>query len=74
MISNVMQLLCRPSAIPTSTNDITEVKAQGRVINMVKSIEKITQRDTEMASTVCLRKGLQRTEYDKSTSNKEPYQ
>ena len=73
MICNVMQLLCRPSAIPISKNDITEVKVQGRVIKMVKSFEKITQRDTEMASTVCLRKGLQRMEHDKSTSNKEPY-
>lgn len=40
---------------------------------MVKIFEKITQKDAEM-STVCLRKELQRTAHDKSTSNKELYQ
>lgn len=74
IIFRVMQLLCRPSAIPTSQNGITEVKIQGWVTKMVKSFEKITQKDAEMSSTVCLRKGLQRMAHDKSTSNKETYQ
>lgn len=52
MICNVLQLLCMPSAIPTAKNDFSEVKFLRRVIRMVKSFEKITQRDTEMASTL----------------------
>lgn len=73
MICNVIQLLCMPSGITTSKNDITETEVHRRVRRMVKSFEMITCRDMEAASIDCLKKGLQSREHDKSTSNKEEH-